>query len=625
MSDPAPSLVTRRFVPFFATQFLSAFNDNVFKNALVLFIASTSASAFGLRTSQTIFLCHGAFVLPFFLFSATAGQIADRYDKALVVRAVKVAEVGIMGVAALGFATGNLPVLLASLAAMGVHSAFLGPVKYGIVPELVEPSSIVVANAWVEMGTFLAILAGTVLAGVMVAEGHLGAVSALVVILAGLGALASLGVPRLRPASPTIVVQWDLVRPTKDVLARVAARRPILNAVLAISWFWFVGTCFLSLFPIYARETLGSSEGVVTLMLATFCVGIALGSLLTERISGPNLELALVPIGALAMTIAMIDVYRIGAHPAPATGLRDVHAFLAEPWSRRLLADLAVVAVGGGLFTVPLYSFLAKRAPKDERARIVAGNNVLNALLMVLATGLLVALEHFGYSPPEIILVVAVLNLAVAIYVESVVPEFVLRFVVFLLSKVMYRLRVDGLRNIPDEGAAVIVCNHVSFVDWIVIGGMVRRPVRFVMDHRIAATPVARIFFERSKTIPIAPAKEDPAMMEKAFQRIAAELRDGELVCIFPEGKLTADGRMSPFRSGVDRILRETPVPVVPMALHGLWGSIFSRKDGPALSKPPRRFRARLRLSIGEPIDAEHANSRSLEERVRELLGSELA
>jgi len=625
MSSSLSALTSRRFLPFFLTQLLTAFNDNVFKNALVLFIAATSATAFGLPTSQTIFLCHGAFVLPFFLFSATAGQIADRYDKTLVIRGIKLAEVAIMVVAAVGFASGNLPVLLVSLAAMGVHSAFLGPVKYGIVPELVDPSSIVVANAWVEMGTFLAILGGTVVAGVLIAAGTLGTVSMIVVALAVFGALAAFLVPRLPAASPNIDVQWDLVRPTREVLTKVATKKPILNAVLAISWFWFVGTCFLSLFPTYARDTLGSNEAVVTLMLATFCVGIALGSMLTERISGPNLELALVPIGALGMTIAMIDVYRVGSHPAPATGLRDVAAFLAEPWSTRLLADLGAVAIAGGLFTVPLYSFLAKRSPKDERARIVAGNNVLNALLMIVATGVLVGLERLGLEPPQIILVVAVLNLAVAIYVESVVPEFVLRFVVFVLAKLMYRLRVEGLKNIPDEGAAVLVCNHVSFVDWIVIAGMVRRPVRFVMDHRIAKMPFARILFERGKTIPIAPAKEDPSLMEKAFERIAAELRDGEIVCIFPEGKLTADGRMNPFRSGIDRILKETPVPVIPMALHGLWGSVFSRKDGPALSRPPRRFRARLRLTIGEAIEAAEATSTQLEGRVKELLGSELA
>lgn len=630
MSDEssARAVLAPRFFPFFVTQLLGAFNDNFLKNALVILISAMSAAdptkavAFGLPASVMIFVSHGVFVTPFFLFSATAGQLADRHDKSTIVRIVKAAEVGIMLVAAAGFVTGYVPILLVALGAMGVHSAFLGPVKYGILPELLPPGALVVGNAWVEMGTFLAILGGTIGGGALVIASDRGAVyvGGVLVLAALVGLATSMRIPRLAPASPDVAVQWDLVRPTLSVLKITAARRPVFNAVLAISWFWFVGTCFLSVFPQYARQTLGSDESVVTLMLSTFCVGIALGSLLTERISGPALELALVPIGALGMSIGMLDMALSGAHPAPAEGVRTMARFLAEPWARRILVDLLVIAVFGGFFTVPLYAFIAKRADPRERARVVAGNNVLNALLMVLATSMLVALDRAGLTVPQIILVVAGLNLLVGIYIESVVPEFVLRFVAFLLTRVMYRLRASGLENVPAEGAAVIVCNHVSFVDWMILGGLVRRPVRFVMDHKIAALPFARIMFDRGKTIPIAPQREDPETFERAFARVAEELRDGELVCIFPEGKLTGDGSMSPFRPGVERILRETPVPVIPMALTGLWGSMFSRKDGAAMSRPPRRFRARIGLTVGEAVAPEAATAAELEARVRALL-----
>lgn len=628
----ARAILAPRFLPFFVTQLLGAFNDNFLKNAMVLFIATASlsadpaiaahASAFGLPASVTIFLCHGVFVTPFFLFSATAGQLADKHDKSTIIRLVKGAEVVIMAVAAYGFAMQSLPVLLLSLAAMGVHSAFLGPVKYGVLPELLASDELVVGNAWVEMGTFLAILGGTIGGGVLVTVVPNGRawVGVVLVATALVGFATSLRVPRLPPASADIKVQWDLVRPTLAVLRITARKRPVWNAVLAISWFWFVGTCFLSVFPTYAQHTLGSDSSVVTLMLATFCIGIAVGSVLTERISGPSLELALVPIGAIGMSIGMFALYRIGAHPAPADALRTASQFFEEPWAKALLVDLFLIAVCGGFFTVPLYAFIAKRADAGERARVIAGNNVLNALLMVLATGLLIALDRGHFTIPQVILVVGVLNLVVGIYIESVVPEFVLRFVAWVLTRVMYRLRATGLEHVPAEGAAVIVCNHVSFVDWMIIGGLVKRPIRFVMDHRIAAMPFVRVLFERGKTIPIAPAREDAALLERAFERVAEELRDGELVCIFPEGKLTPDGSMSAFKAGIERIIRETPVPVVPMALDGLWGSMWSRKDGPAMSRPPRRFRARLSLQVGEPLAAESVTAEELEKRVRAML-----
>ncbi len=629
MSQPAPALGairSARFLPFFVTQLVTAFNDNFFKNAMILWISATSASVLGLSPATTIFVCHAVFILPFFLFSATAGQLADRHDKSKVVRAVKLAELAIMSISAAGFVFGSLPWLLVTLGLMGVHSAFLGPVKYGILPELLPPDAIVIGNAWVEMGTFLAILGGTIGGGLLIlTDQGPTAVGVVVIALAVVGLLTSLRIPALAPASPGLAVQWDLVRPTLSVLRITARHRPLLNAVLGISWFWFVGTCFLSLFPAYARSSLGADESVVTVLLATFCIGIALGSMLTERISGPNLELALVPIGALGMSLAMLDLYRVGSPGAGVESLRGIAAFLAEPWAAHVLVDLAIIAVFGGLYTVPLYSFLAKRSPSAERARIVAGNNVLNALFMVAATGTLMALEQQHFDVPTMMLVVAGLNLAVALYIESVVPEFVLRFVAFLLSRVLYRLRVEGSDRIPAEGPAVVVCNHVSFVDWLVLGGAVRRPMRFVMDARIARTPLASIVFERGKTIPISPAKEDPERMEQAFVRIAAELRDGELVCIFPEGRLTADGRVSAFRAGIERIVRETPVPVIPASLHGLWGSMWSRKDGAALSRPPRRFRARLTLRFGEPVPPDLVSASDLESRVKALLGSEIA
>jgi 1-acyl-sn-glycerol-3-phosphate acyltransferase len=622
LASPRKVLFAPRFSAFFSALFLSAFNDNFFKNAIVLLIGATRAEAFGLSPEEMITACTGVFILPFFLLSATAGQIADRYEKTRLIRFIKAAEIPIMALAAYGFAAGHIEALFVALFAMGVHSAFLGPIKYGVLPELLPAGELVVGNALVEMGTFLAILLGTIGGGVLVLmEGGPAWVGGGVVLFACLGFFAAMRMPTAGRADASVRVQWDLVRPTIEVLRITARTRAVLLSVLGISWFWFLGACLLSIIPIYVSETLGAEPRAATLLLTVFCVGIATGSLLTERISGKNLELGLVPFGSFGMSLAALDLYFVGAHPVAAgADPRTLMALLAEPWAWRMMLDLLGIALFGGFFTVPLYTLIQQRAEPGERARVIAGNNVLNALFMAGGSVLLGLCLRAEVPVPALFAGVAALNLLAALYIYSVVPEFLLRFLAWILSRLMYRLRLVGHEHVPESGGAVLVCNHVSFIDWLIIGGSIRRPVRFVMDHRIAAMPIAATLFRHAKTIPIAPQREDPALMERAFARIAEELRDGELVCIFPEGKLTADGAMNAFRPGIERIIAETPVPVVPLALDGLWGSLFSRKDGPAMQKMPRRFRAPLRLSIAEAIPPEEASAQRLEAEVRSLL-----
>jgi 1-acyl-sn-glycerol-3-phosphate acyltransferase len=505
---------------------------------------------------------------------------------------------------------------------MGVHSALLGPVKYSILPQLVGSDELVEANALVEMGTFLAILAGTIGGGMLILlepDGPLWVVGSLVGF-ALVGLLASFRMRRLPGGDPGLRVHRNPFTPTFEILGIVRRTRAVFLAVLGISWFWFFGAVLLSLLPVYARDTLHAHERVVTLFLSVFCVGIALGSLLTERISGKNLELGLVPFGSIGMTLCTLDLYLVGA-PAPQVGeLLGVTAFLHTEHAYRILADLFGMALFGGFFTVPLYTLIQQRSAPSERSRVVAGNNILNALLMVIGAVMLAGLDALALPVPSIFLVLSGLCLATAVYIYSLLPEFLLRFVAWILSRTMYRMTVLGHEHIPETGPVVLVCNHVAFNDSVIVAGSVRRPARFVMDHRMAKTPVASVLFRHSKVIPIAPAHEDSALMEAAFAKIAEELRAGEVVCIFPEGKITKTGELNPFKAGIERILRETPVPVVPMALDGLWGSIFSRKGGPALHKLPRRFRARLTLRIGEPIPPEQASAKLLEQEVREML-----
>ncbi|MET0287879.1 MAG: MFS transporter [Polyangiales bacterium] len=618
--DSTPSPLRRQgFRAFFATQLLTAFNDNLFKNAVVIWISATQASLFGVSPAAMISLCSAVFIAPFFLFSASAGQLSDRREKTSVVRAVKIAEIAIMALAGAGFVLHSLATLMGALFLMGTHSAFFGPVKYSILPQLVATEQLVEGTALVEMGTFLAILLGTLGGGILVLmpQGEL-YVALTVAGVALIGFALSTRVPRLAEGDPSVRVDLNPVTPTFEILRIVKKTRAVFLSVLGISWFWFFGAVLLSVLPVFAREALHAHEHVVTLFLAVFCVGIALGSVGTERISGKNLELGLVPFGSIGLTLFTLDLYFVDT-VSGAGELMGLEAFLETAQSTRILIDLFGLSVFGGFFSVPLYTLIQERSAPKERSRVVAGNNILNALFMAIGAGMLAWLFSLGLRVQTMFLILALLSAAAAAYIYTLLPEFLIRFLAFLLGRVMYRLKVSGHENIPETGGAVLVCNHVAFNDFLIIAGSVRRPVRFVMDHNMFKLPVVSSICRAGKVIPIAPAHENASLMESAFVKIAEELRAGELVCIYPEGKITKNGEMNAFKAGIERILRETPVPVVPMALDGLWGSFFSRKGGPAMSKLPRRFRAKLTLTIDKPLPAT-TSAKELEDKVRAML-----
>jgi 1-acyl-sn-glycerol-3-phosphate acyltransferase len=549
-------------------------------------------------------LAAGIFILPFFLFSATAGQLADKYDKAKLARLVKLLEIVIMGVALLGFSLHSLSVLLTALFLLGLHSTLFGPVKYAILPQHLRERELVGGNALVEAGTFVAILIGTLAGGLLAGTaGHPTWVAYAGLVIAVFGYLFSRGIPAAPPPAPELVVSLNPLSETWRNIGFARQNRTVFLSILGISWFWLYGALFLAQFPAYAKNVLGGSESSVTLLLAVFTIGIGLGSLLCERLSAGHVEIGLVPFGSIGLTLfgidlafASPDLLPAGA-PLPLTSLLALH----ETW--RVLFDLLALGLFGGFFIVPLYALIQLRSAPEQRARIIAANNILNALFMVVGSLAAAGLLADGLSIPVLFAVAAVCNAAVAVYIYSLVPEFLLRFVAWLLIHSVYRLRQNGLENIPEEGAAVLVCNHVSFVDPLVIAAASRRPIRFVMDYRIHRTPLISFVFRHMHAIPIAPARDDAVMMEAAFEEVAKALEAGELVAIFPEGRITDTGEIYPFRPGVQRIVKRTPVPVIPMALQGLWGSFFSRKDGPAMSKPLRRgmFSA-IALTVGVPV-----------------------
>jgi 1-acyl-sn-glycerol-3-phosphate acyltransferase len=612
-------LKSRRFGPLFWTLFFGAFNDNFLKNALIILITYKALNVWGLPPSQMVALSGGIFILPFFLFSFLSGQMADKFEKSSMIRWTKWFEVVLMLVAAWGFYHETYGLLVLVLLLMGLHSTFFGPLKYSILPQHLAPSELVLGNALVEMGTFVAILFGTVMGGILITIQPQGAfITGLGLIAVSiLGLVASYLIPLAPSYDQKLKVSISPVQPAKEAFSVMTEKRSVFLSILGISWFWFFGGAILSVLPIYTKDVLGSRPEVVTWFLALFTIGIGVGSMLCEKLSFERLELGLVPLGSIGITIFTADLYFLdlpASHEA-----YSILELLKTTTGLRISFDLFMLAIASGFLTVPLYTLIQERSRPQFRSRIVAGNNFMNAMFMVVSALMLSLFIYLEVSIPTVFLILAILNAFVSFYIYSVIPEFAIRFFVWVIANLLYRVRVTGLQHVPREGAALLICNHVSFIDWLIIAGGIQRPIRFVMDHNYANTPFIRYLFRHAKVIPIASKKENPEAMEKAFELVAKELRDGELVCIFPEGKITRDGNLNPFRPGVERILRETKVPVVPMALVGLWGSFFSFREG-LFSKNTHRLWARIDLVISDPIPPERATAPGLQNTVSQIL-----
>jgi 1-acyl-sn-glycerol-3-phosphate acyltransferase len=611
----------RRFAPFFWTQALGAFNDNVFRNALVMLVAfqmGLDDHTVSLYTN----LAPALFIIPFFLFSATAGQLAEKFEKTRIVRYVKLFEIAAMTLAAVGFCTHNTALLLVVLFLMGMHSTTFGPIKYAILPQALQPGELVGGNGLIEMGTQLAVLIGLIAGSALMQIPRLGPVLAgtVTITVALVGYLASRRIPAAPATAPELKFNWNPFTETARVLRITKQDRGVFNAVLGISWFWFFGTVLVAQLPSYTKLNLGGNGSVNILGLMLFSIGTGIGSLLCEKMSGKRVEVGLVPLGAFGLTAFGVDLFFARPGLAPTSGL-DWLAFLQAAGSWRIALDLTLIGVFAGFYVVPLFAFIQSRTPRDRLSRVIAGNNILNALFIVCAAGFGLGMGALGFGIPAIFLAIAILNALVALYIFTLVPEFVMRFITWVLVNTLYRVRVDGAQNIPDEGAVLLVCNHVSFMDPLLLMANLRRPARFVMYYKIFNIPLLRFVFRTAKAIPIAGHKEDPALLQQAYDAIDASLADGEVVCLFPEGALTRDGQIATFRTGVEKILVRRPVPVVPMALRGLWGSVWSKRDSMLhRSRLPRRFRARVELVIDPPMTA--VTAASLEQRVVELRGT---
>ncbi|MEW9581002.1 MFS transporter [Paraburkholderia sp. DGU8] len=615
----------RRFAPFFWTQFLGAMNDNVFKIGFTSLVTYQAARFSGVDPKSAAFLIAAIFILPFVLFSATSGQIADKYDKAVLTRLVKSFEIVVMLVGGAGFWLHSAPLLYQCTFLMGVHSTVFGPVKYSYLPQHLSQTELIGGNGMIEMGTFVAILVGTIVGGAGAGLAEHGALvlagACLAIALAG--RVVAGFVPATAAPQPDLRVNWNPFSETWRNLRLARENRTVFLSLLGISWLWFVGATFLSSFFSFAKNVLSANPDVVTVLLATFSIGIGIGSLLCEKLSKRRIEIGLVPLGSIGMSAFAIDLFFASHALPPAAHLLSVGEFLGRLAHWRVLADLFLLAMFGGFYSVPLYALIQSRSQPSHRARIIAANNILNSLFMIVSSLMAMALTAAGFSIPAIFLVTALLNVVVAAYIYSLVPEFLLRFIAWVLVHTFYRIRLVHAERIPEDGPAVLVCNHVSFVDAIVIMAESPRPIRFVMDHQIFRSPLAGWVFRHAKAIPIAPAHQDAALLAQAYERCARALADGELICVFPEDKLTRTGEMNPFRHGVTEIVRRTPAPVIPMALRGLWGSVFSRAEDARWPRPVHKgVMSRLSLAVGEPIDPALATPEKLQQSVAELRGA---
>ena len=595
---------TRRFLPFFLTQFLGAFNDNVFKNAMVVLIAWRLAVTAQMNAQIMITVAAGVFILPFFLFSATAGQLADKFDKARLIRYVKVAEIIIMSTGAIGFYFGSVSMLMIVLFLMGVQSTFFGPVKYGILPDQLKDDELMGGNALVSAGTFLAILAGTILGTEVVLTEHgLTVISAVVIAVAAIGWLASCYIPATPAAQPDLEVSYNFVTQTWKILSHAAGQRDVFLCILGISWFWLVGATFLAQFPTFTKDVLGATIQVLTILLTTFSVGIAIGSLLCNRLLKGQVHATFVPLGALGISVFTVDLFFATLHPISSTTGELVAAgeFLSTFAGWRVVVDLLLVAISGGIFIVPLYAILQLRSDEKHRARNIASNNIMNALFMVVSAGGTVLMLKMGFSIPQVFLTIAVLNSAVAVYITKLLPGAMVKALIAWLMDLCYRVEVLDLENYHKAGDRVlIVANHQSFLDAPLIAAYVPDKLTFAINTHIAKQRIIRFFLSLAETFSVDPT--NPFSM----RALVAHVKENRRLVIFPEGRITVTGSLMKVYEGPGMIADKADAMILPVRIEGAQYTPFSRLKGSVRTrwfpKISVRFMPPVKLHVPEEI-----------------------
>jgi len=598
-SDQWQLLKTKRFLPLFIAQFLGAFNDNVFKNALVILITYTIAEQSTLNPQIMVTIAAGIFIFPFFIFSATAGQLADKYDKTKLIRIIKFIEILLMMGAAIGFYLQQINLLMLILFLMGTQSAFFGPLKYGILPDQLDENELIGGNALIGTGTFISILLGTICGGLLIlAENGIAIISVIVITIAIMGWVSSLLIPSTQAADSTLTVNYNFLTETHRIIRHIHQSPVIFRAVLGISWFWLFGATFLSQFPTFGKEIIGGNEQVVTLFLAVFSIGVGIGSLLCNRLLKGEVAATYVPLGILGMTLFTIDLYFASSRVVILNheALIGITVFIESFANWRVLIDLLGIAVCGGIYIVPLYAIIQDRTEATHRSRTIAGNNIMNALFMVVsAIGISVMLAY-ELTVTEVFLLVALLNGLVAIYISSLLPEALAKSILHWIFHTLYRVDIKGLENYKKlNDRSIIVANHLSFLDAALIGAYIPERVTFAINTQIAQSWWIRPFLFLTDTIALDPT--NPMSTRLLIDRV----KKGHKIVIFPEGRLTITGSLMKIYEGPAMIAEKSGAQLLPIIISGAQYTPFSRLHG----KVRIRLFPKITLTIMCPVKFE--------------------
>src|SRR5271170_6896889 len=587
-------LASRRFAPLFWCQFFSAFNDNFLTNALALLILFKIGGQSG---ESLVTLAGGIFIAPFFVLSAFGGELADRFDKALVARRLKLAEIGVAAIAVAGFQTNSLPLLFAALFSFGLIGALFGPIKYGILPDHLKREELPAGNALVEGATFLAILGGTIAGGVAMKEGGDPAKLALMMMLFALLCWgASLFIPRTAQAAPDLTIDLNILGSTTRLLGELWSDTRLWRCAVVTSIFWLVGAIVLSLLPPLVMHTLGGAETVVTNQLAVFAVAIGVGSGLASWLSAGRIILLPAALGALLIGLFSLDL-GIALLRLPTTETATVlvpSAFFAWPIAWRAAIDLGLLAVAGGLMIVPSFAAIQAWAAPERRARIVAAVNVLNAAFMVGGALAVALLQKAGVGIPVLFFGIAVVGLGAAVWIAGTMPASAFQDFLSILLRAFYRLEVRGLENLDKAGGnAIIALNHVSFLDFAVALSILTKEPVFAIDHGNSQRWWVRPLIKLTRAMPLDPARP------LATRTLIQAVKNGETLVIFPEGRITVTGRLMKVYDGAALIAEKSGAMVVPVRIEGLEATIFSRLSRDQVR---RRWFPKVTVTVLEPV-----------------------
>ena len=606
---------------------LGALNDNLFKSALGILIAYSYPKD---KADLYIQLSAGLFILPFFLFSGISGQICDRYEKSFLMNKIKTLEIIVMGLGFISFVTESLPLQFISIFLMGSQSTLFGPVKYSYLPLSQEPSDLLAANSLTSMGTFIFILIGTIIGGILVSKTTLNnygfiPIASSVLALAIIGRISSSFIPAL-PKPETESLKLNPIKETIRTIRLAGFNKHIFRSIHGISWFWFFGFFFMASLPGFIRDTLKADEITASIFLTVISIGMGVGSIICNKLSEGELKLGLVPFASLGITVSGIVFSLTPTVEFISPDLLLSSATLLEQhllWQP--LISLFLVGFFGGAYIVPLYTLLQIKSPEKTRSQFIACNNIINAIYMVSAAIFAMILLSFGLNLKNIFFVVSLLNLiSCFVFLYRYPSDFYLIFFKFVF-KTLYKINVNYEKPLPKEGPVVVACNHISFIDPLLVTAVMNRPPIFVMDQFYFDIKILQWFYTSARAIPIVPKKVCEDGLKKAMDKIKEQLINKELVSLFPEAYISKDGDIIPFKRGIAELSKENSnITIIPMAISGMWGSWFSRhKNGKAMSGFPirRSLRTKITINVGPGIKAENYTTEFLFNEVKRLRG----